>query len=117
MVDRGHAYTIIGIVSAAAVALLTAQYWAIDVSVLSFSALMITYYCLRKAELPPWLRLKKPEVRSRVFRYAEIAKTGRRDASRNWVLNDTLAVFSATELRNLPREELAKLEARLQAAE
>ena len=99
------------------VALLTAPYWSIDLSVLTFSALMVTEYCLRKVELPPWLRLKKPEVRSRVFRYAEIAKSGRRSASGRWVLNDKLAVFSATELRNLPREELEKLEAELQAAE
>jgi hypothetical protein len=117
MVDRSRAYAVIGIASAAVVVALTAQYWVVDVSVLSFSALMIGYYCLRKVELPPWLRLKKPEVRSRVFRYAEIAKTSKRDASKNWVLYDNLSLFSATELRNLPREELVKLEAKLRAAE
>jgi hypothetical protein len=94
-----------------------APYLAVDVSVLTFSSLMIAGYCLRKVELPPWLRLNKPEVRSRVFRYAEIAEMGRRGGSRNWVLNDALQVLSATELRNLPREELAKLEAKLRAAE
>jgi len=117
MVDRSRAYTLIGIISASVAALLTAPYTAVDASVLLFATLMIVQYCLRKVELPPWLRLSKPEVRSRVFRYAEIAKRRRRDAPRNWVLNDRLAVFSATELLNLPREELLKLEAKLQATE
>jgi hypothetical protein len=116
MVDRSRAYTVIGIISAAVAALLTAPYTAVDASVLLFAALMVIQYCLRKVELPLWLRLSKPEVRSRVFRYAEIAKRGKGDAPRNWIVNDRLAVFSATELLNLPREELLKLEAELQAA-
>jgi hypothetical protein len=117
MVERRRAYIVIGILGAGVVALLTAPYKELYFFVLAFSALMIAEYCLRKVDLPSWLRIKRPEVRSRVFRYAEIAKAGRRGASTSWVLDNKLAVFSATELRNLPREELANLEAKMRAAE
>ncbi len=117
MAIRATAYTVIGIASAAVVAVLTAPYRAIDISVVAFSAMMVGAYCLRKAELPPWLKITKPEVRSRVFRYAELAKTGARDPSKNWVINDKQSLFSATELRNLPHKELVELEAKLRAAE
>jgi len=117
MVSRSQAYTIVGVFSAALVALLTAPYRQLDVSVVTFSALMVAQYCVQKVDLPSWLRVKKPEVRSRVFRYAELAKARKRGASGNWVLNERSVVYTATELRNLPRTELAKLEAKLRSAE
>jgi hypothetical protein len=117
MVSRSQMYTIIGIFSAAVVALLTAPYRQLDVSVVTFSALMVAQYCLQKVDLPAWLRVRKTEVRSRVFRYAELAKARKRGTPGNWVLNERSVLYSATELRNLPRDELAKLEAKLRSAE
>jgi hypothetical protein len=117
MVDRSHAYAVIGIATAAVLATLTAPYWEFDGFVLAFSALMIAQYCLQKVELPPWLRVKKPEVRSKVFHYSEIARKDRRHSSRKWVVDDKSEVFLNAELKNLPREELEQLEAELQAAE
>ena len=117
MVDRGTVFIVLGAASAAAVSLLVAPYAPIDVALLSFCAMIVAAYCLRRAELPAWLKVKKPEVRSRVYRYAEIAKEGKRDPASNWIVNDDLSIFSATELRSLPREELAELEAQLRAAE
>jgi membrane protein implicated in regulation of membrane protease activity len=118
MVDRGGVYTTVGIAFAAVVAFLSAPFWALDVVLLSFSALTIALYCLRKVELPPWLRVKKPEVRSRVFRYSEIAKNSKQRVSRRYVLDtEKSATLSKSELRSLSRDDLAELEAKLQAAE
>jgi hypothetical protein len=115
--NRGRVVAIAGMAAVGAGAVLIAPFWAIDVSVLTFASLVISYYCMRKLELPNWLWVKPPVVRSRLFSYTQVAKANETAASRGEGPPLKGGVFSATELRNLPREELSKLEAKLRDAE
>lgn len=115
--NRRSFLALAGIATAGAGAVLIAPYWAVDVSVLTFAVLVISYYCLRKAELPSWLWVKPPVVRSRVFSYAQVAKAKEAAAARGEAPALKGGVFSATELRNLPKDELSELEAKFHASE
>lgn len=117
MTDRVRIYSLTAIAAAGACAVAIAPYWAIDISVLTFFAMVIGYYCLRKIELPSWLWIKPPVVRSRVFSYSQVAKANEDAARRGEGQVIKGGVFSATELRNLPRDELSELEAKLRDSE
>ncbi|HXW36593.1 MAG TPA: hypothetical protein VEJ36_01635 [Nitrososphaerales archaeon] len=101
---------------ACVISVLTAPFWALDVVLVSFAALMITQFALRKADLPEWLSIRKPEVRSRVYRFAQIAKQSGKAGGRGFLLGDKSSVLTMSEIRSLSTEDLADLEDRMGVA-
>lgn len=115
MVRRGLALALLGVLDAAVGALLVSRYWDIDVSLLSFAALMVVYISLRSVELPEWLIPRTTEIRSRVYLYSKLASAGRPRESESAAFGRRLTAFVASRFRDSPKDEMEKLVSRLRA--
>ena len=58
------------------VGLVVAPYLLLDAFVLATLALFVTYYALKKAELPKWVAGREVVARSRIVHYAKIVPIG-----------------------------------------
>ena len=114
---RGHIYTIGGTAVSTIITLVIARYWALDVGVLTFSSLAISQYSVRKMELPPWFRVGRPEVTSRIFAYSQAYKQAKEGTPRNYVLGNNKSSFLSFKPQDLTSDELLELESRMEAAE
>ena len=116
MSDRKSVLAVAGVAAALAVALVTAPFWAYDVVVLSVGALAIVEYCFSKVEAPSWMRVRKPDISSRVYRYSIIEKSARANSGSYLLDNSKVPLLTMPELRALPKEDLMDLDSKLKEA-
>lgn len=114
---REHIYSIGGTAVSVILTLAAARYWALDVGILTFASLSVAQYCIRKMELPSWLRVGRPAIESRVFAYSQIFRQTKLGNPQNYVIRNEKPSFLSVKPPSLSAKELAELESNMKSAE